>query len=73
MTNNKAFEEWNNSTDPHLTHNRRIAWQASRAAVIAELESEDLREEIQRILNTSTVRGSRYDAIISAIKTKLGE
>jgi hypothetical protein len=48
-------------------------WQASRQQVIAEIDNQELEQEIGRIINTSTVRGSKASAILYAIKTKLGE
>lgn len=71
----RAFQEFYESRyddiDSEFAANMWSVWQASEARIIRMMESEDLKDEIQRIIQTSTVRGSRADMIISAIITRI--
>ena len=55
----------------YLNEQTYLAWLAYKQAPFNELINmlldNELRQEILRILNTSTVRGSKCDAIIGAI------
>lgn len=49
------------------------AWQASEARILTLLDSPELFDDVRYILNSSTVRGSHTDAVLKAIKQKIGE
>ena len=78
----KSFEEWCTQeygiyAKLHMDGEEFDAWQASKACeqarIMELLDSPELFEQVQYILNSSTVRGSHTNAVIEAIKQKIGE